>query len=111
MLGDGSALGDLNLYNDNVQEFLIEGVFGHEYLHEDKQAFNIYRVTSSRLPIARIEKSACRGVRFQQEFHLGRWRCIGIWICCLLVSPLCPTLATIEHRSSTRSNAVRASRD
>jgi len=44
VLGDGFAAADQTLYNNKVQEFLIDGVFGHDYFYEDKQAFNIYRV-------------------------------------------------------------------
>ncbi|MFL5257569.1 MAG: M64 family metallopeptidase [Rhodopila sp.] len=44
VLGDGFAVADQTLYNNKVQEFLIDGVFGHDYFYEDKQAFNIFRV-------------------------------------------------------------------
>jgi IgA Peptidase M64/FG-GAP-like repeat len=44
VLGDGFAAGDQATYNSKVQEFLTDGVFGHDYFYEDKQAFNIYRV-------------------------------------------------------------------
>lgn len=44
VLGDGFAAADQTLYNNKVQEFLLDGVFGHDYFYEDKQAFNIYRV-------------------------------------------------------------------
>ena len=44
VLGDGFAAADQTLYNNKVQEFLVDGVFGHDYFYEDKQAFNIYRV-------------------------------------------------------------------
>src|SRR5215510_5935136 len=44
VLGDGFAAGDQALYNDKVQKLLLDGVFGHDYFYEDKQAFNIYRV-------------------------------------------------------------------
>ena len=44
VLGDGFAAGDQGTYNSKVQQFLIDGVFGHDYFYEDKQAFNIYRV-------------------------------------------------------------------
>jgi hypothetical protein len=44
VLGDGYAAGDQAAYNAKVQELLIDGVFGHDYFYEDKQAFNIYRV-------------------------------------------------------------------
>jgi hypothetical protein len=44
VLGDGFAAADQNLYNQKVQQLLIDGVFGHDYFYEDKQAFNIFRV-------------------------------------------------------------------
>ena len=44
VLGDGFAAADQTLYNNKVDEFLINGVFGHDYFYEDKQAFNIFRV-------------------------------------------------------------------
>ena len=44
VLGDGFAAGDQVLYNRKVQELLMDGVFGHDYFYEDRQAFNIYRV-------------------------------------------------------------------
>jgi hypothetical protein len=44
VLGDGFAAADQTLYNNKVQEFLIDGVLGHDYFYEDKQAFNVYRV-------------------------------------------------------------------
>jgi len=44
VLGDGFAAGDQDEYNDLVQDILMDGVFGHDYFYEDKQAFNIYRV-------------------------------------------------------------------
>jgi hypothetical protein len=44
VLGDGFAAADQNLYNNKVQELLIDGVFGHDYFYEDRQAFNIFRV-------------------------------------------------------------------
>ena len=36
VLGDGYAAGDQALYNNKVQEFLLDGVFGHDYFYEDK---------------------------------------------------------------------------
>jgi hypothetical protein len=44
VLGDGFAEADQTVYNDLVDALLLEGVFGHDYFYEDKQAFNIYRV-------------------------------------------------------------------
>lgn len=44
VLGDGFAAGDQTLYNNKVNELLIDGVFGHDYFYEDAQAFNIFRV-------------------------------------------------------------------
>ncbi|MFD2932325.1 M64 family metallopeptidase [Spirosoma flavum] len=44
VLGDGFAQTDQAAYNQKVQELLIDGVFGHDYFYEDKQAFNIFRV-------------------------------------------------------------------
>lgn len=44
ILGDGFAAGDQQAYNERVQELLIDGVFGHDYFYEDKQAFNVFRV-------------------------------------------------------------------
>ena len=44
VLGDGFAAGDQTLYNNTVQTLLMDGVFGHDYFYEDRQAFNIYRV-------------------------------------------------------------------
>jgi hypothetical protein len=44
ILGDGFAAGDQTAYNDAVRNLLMDGVFGHDYFYEDKQAFNIFRV-------------------------------------------------------------------
>ncbi|MEO6958472.1 MAG: M64 family metallopeptidase, partial [Burkholderiaceae bacterium] len=44
VLGDGFAEADQAFYNQKVQEFLVDGVFGNDYFYEDKQAFNIFRV-------------------------------------------------------------------
>lgn len=44
VMGDGFASGDQTAYNNKVQELLIDGVFGHDFFYENKQAFNIYRV-------------------------------------------------------------------
>lgn len=44
VLGDGFAAGDQTIYNNKVQELLLDGVFSNDYFYEDKQAFNIYRV-------------------------------------------------------------------
>src|ERR1043165_6761410 len=44
ILGDGFAAGDQTLYNDKVQQLVIDGVFGHDYFYEDAEAWNIYRV-------------------------------------------------------------------
>jgi hypothetical protein len=44
VLGDGFAAGDQTAYNNKVKELLLDGVFGHDYFYEDKQAYNIYRV-------------------------------------------------------------------
>jgi hypothetical protein len=44
VLGDGFAAADQADYNDKVHDLLIDGVFGHDYFYEDKQAFNIFRV-------------------------------------------------------------------
>jgi hypothetical protein len=44
VLGDGFAAADQTFYNNKVQELLLDGVFGHDYFYEDKQAYNIYRV-------------------------------------------------------------------
>src|SRR4029450_5111851 len=35
---------DQTAYNNKVKELLLDGVFGHDYFYEDKQAYNIYRV-------------------------------------------------------------------
>src|SRR5690348_496530 len=44
VLGDGFAAADQDSYNQIVNNYLLEGVFGHDYFYEDMQAFNIYRV-------------------------------------------------------------------
>jgi IgA Peptidase M64 len=44
VLGDGFAEADQAAYNNKVQEMLLDGVFGHDYFYEDRQAYNIYRV-------------------------------------------------------------------
>ena len=44
VLGDGFAAADQTAYNDHVHALLIDGVFGHDYFYEDRQAFNIFRV-------------------------------------------------------------------
>ena len=44
VLGDGFAAGDQAAYDAKVRELLLDGVFGHDYFYEDKQAYNIYRV-------------------------------------------------------------------
>jgi len=44
VLGDGFAEADQTDYNNKVNELLMDGVFGHDYFYEDKQAFNIFRV-------------------------------------------------------------------
>jgi hypothetical protein len=44
VLGDGFAAADQATYNQKVQALLMDGVFGHDYFYEDKQAFNIFRV-------------------------------------------------------------------
>ena len=44
IMGDGFAAADQTFYNNKVQELLMDGVFGHDYFYEDKQAFNIYRI-------------------------------------------------------------------
>ncbi len=44
VLGDGFAAGDQVKYNKKVKELLLDGVFGHDYFYEDRQAFNVYRV-------------------------------------------------------------------
>jgi hypothetical protein len=44
ILGDGFAAGDQAIYNNKVQELVMDGVFGHDYFYEDAQAWNIYRV-------------------------------------------------------------------
>jgi hypothetical protein len=44
VLGDGFAAGDQTLYNNKVQELLLDGVFARDYFYEDKSAYNIFRV-------------------------------------------------------------------
>lgn len=44
VLGDGFTEDEQSTYNDFVDDMLLNGVFGHDYFYEDKQAFNIYRV-------------------------------------------------------------------
>ena len=44
VLGDGFAEGDQELFDAKVAELLLDGVFGHDYFHEDAAAFNLYRV-------------------------------------------------------------------
>lgn len=44
VLGDGFTEADQTIYNDLVHELLLDGVFAHDYFHEDMQAFNIFRV-------------------------------------------------------------------
>lgn len=45
ILGDGFAAGaDQQIYNDWVDDKLINGVFGHDYFSEDASGYNIYRV-------------------------------------------------------------------
>jgi hypothetical protein len=45
VLGDGFAAGaDQTLYNNKVQELLLDGVFAHDFYAENKQAFNVFRV-------------------------------------------------------------------
>jgi len=58
VLGDGFAAGaDQTIYNDKVQQLLLDGVFGHDYFYEDAQAFNIYRVNllSNQSPVSTRE--------------------------------------------------------
>ena len=49
VLGDGFAAADQTAYNDRVHDDPARGVFGHDYFYEDAQAFNIFRVNSSRV--------------------------------------------------------------
>ena len=44
VIGDGFAATDQTKYNDAVKNLLVDGVFGHDYFYEDKQAFNIFRI-------------------------------------------------------------------
>ena len=44
IVGDGFADGDQSLYNDFVNDMLLDDVFQKDYFYEDSQAFNIYRV-------------------------------------------------------------------
>lgn len=44
VLGDGFAAADQSIYNNTVKDLLLDGVFGHDYFYEDRQAFNIFRV-------------------------------------------------------------------
>jgi hypothetical protein len=44
VLGDGFTAGEQAVYDDKVQELLLDGVFAHDYFYEDAQAFNVYRV-------------------------------------------------------------------
>lgn len=34
VMGDGFAEADQTFYNNKVQEFLMDGVFGHDYFYE-----------------------------------------------------------------------------
>ena len=44
ILGDGFADTDQDLYNQKVQDLVINGLFSHDYYYEDIQAFNVFRV-------------------------------------------------------------------
>src|SRR5262249_38243889 len=44
VLGDGYAAGDQAKYNGDVDQLLVNGVFGHDFYRENHNAFNVYRV-------------------------------------------------------------------
>jgi hypothetical protein len=45
VLGDGFANGaDQTIYNNKVNDLLINGLFKNDYYFEDIQAFNVFRV-------------------------------------------------------------------
>jgi hypothetical protein len=44
ILGDGFADADQDLYNQKVQDLVVNGLFSHDYFYEDVQAFNVFRV-------------------------------------------------------------------
>ena len=44
ILGDGFTEAEQGIYNDWVQQVVMEGVFGHDYFNEDRSAWNIFRV-------------------------------------------------------------------
>src|SRR6266571_8303332 len=44
VLGDGFAAGDQTIYNNKVDDLLINGVFKHDYYFEDVSGFNVFRV-------------------------------------------------------------------
>jgi IgA Peptidase M64/FG-GAP-like repeat len=54
VLGDGFGAADQQIYNDKVNDLLINGVFARDYFYEDAQAFNIFRVNliSNQSPIS-----------------------------------------------------------
>src|SRR5215468_9465966 len=44
VLGDGYAAGDQRQYEADVDRLVLNGVFAHDFYHDNKAAFNIYRV-------------------------------------------------------------------
>ena len=44
VMGDGFTAADQSIFNNYVQNTLLEGVFGRDYFSEDASAFNIYRI-------------------------------------------------------------------
>ncbi len=44
ILGDGFAAGDQTIFDNWVQDALMNGAFGHDYFYEDGSAWNIFRV-------------------------------------------------------------------
>jgi hypothetical protein len=44
VMGDGFTAADQPVFNNYVQNVLLEGVFGRDYFSEDASAFNIYRI-------------------------------------------------------------------
>ena len=48
VVGDGFAAGDQAAYNAEVQDLIIDGVFGHDYFYEDASRSTSTGSTSSR---------------------------------------------------------------
>src|SRR5688500_2760967 len=44
ILGDGYAAADQNAYNGDVDEMVVQGLFGNDFFRDHQNAFNVYRV-------------------------------------------------------------------